>query len=137
MNAKEYLQQVKALDVKIKQKIEEKEDLLRRARSISAIDYSKEKGRTISSSEAAFAKMTDRACDLEIEINREIDEFVNLKHAIINRIQQLADANEIAVLHKRYIEFLSFNEIAKQMNYSILKIHYLHSGGLKHLKFVQ
>lgn len=130
MNAKEYLQQVKVLDVRIKQKIEEKEDLLRRARNISAVDYSREKRQTVSSNEAAFAKITDRVCDLETEINSEIDEFVNLKHTIINRIHELSDSRHVELLYKRYVEYKSYEQIALEMAYSLAYVKELHKKAL-------
>lgn len=136
MNAKEYLQQIKALDVKIKQKQEQYKRLEELASSPGGIRYDKAVTQTTKTGDR-LERLILQYIELRKEIEEELLEFESTKQTIINQIQQLADANEIAVLHKRYIEYLSFNEIAKQMNYSIRKIHYFHSGGLKHLKIVQ
>lgn len=134
MNAKEYLQQLNRLNTVINQKIKEVEDLRLKARSISGIDYSKDKVQICPSGDAPFVNMTNHIVDLEAEIHREIDEFVNEKHKIINQIQRLRDSDEINVLHKRYVEFLTFEKIADDMHYSIRNIHYIHGRGLKNFE---
>lgn len=134
MTAKEYLQRLQRLDIVIKQKISEKEELQRKTGYISAVDYSKGKVSTAPSGEAAFEKITDHICDLEMEINSEIDRFVVTKHKIINQIQSLNNVDEISVLHKRYVEFLTFEKIAVEMNYTIRNIYFIHNRALQNFK---
>ncbi len=131
MKAKEYLQQLKRLDAVINQKIKELEDLRSKYSGVSGIDYSKNKTQTNPSGEASFVKMTDRKMELEAEINAEIDNFVNEKHKITNKIQELSNADEISVLHKRYVEFLTFEQIAVDMNYTIRNIYFIHGKALQ------
>ncbi len=131
MKAKEYLQQLKRLDTVINQKIKELEDLCAKYSGISGIDYSKGKIQTNPSGEASFVKMTDRKVDLEAEIRTEIDNFVNEKHKIINRIQALKNTDHINLLFKRYVEFKKFEVIAIEMNFTYQYVLELHGYALK------
>lgn len=134
MTAKEYLQQLQWLDVVIKQKINEKEELQRKAGTIGAVDYSKEKTDIAHSSEASFEKITDHICDLEKEINSEIDCFVDKKHEIINQIQGLGSASFIDLLFKRYVQFKKFEQIALEMNFTYHYVLELHGLALRNFE---
>lgn len=131
MTAKEYLQQLQRLDVVIKQKINEKEKLQRKVGTVGAVDYSKEKTNIAPSGEAAFEKITDHICDLEEEINYEIDYFVDKKHEIINQIQSLSNARFIDLLFKRYVQFKKFEQIALEMNFTYRYVLELHGLALR------
>lgn len=131
MKAKEYLQQLKRLDELINQKIKEVTDLRERAISVSGIDYSKDKVQTSSSGDAPYANIVTRIIDLSAEVDAEINKFVDEKHKIINQIQQLQNVEEMTILHKRYIEYLSFERIAVDMNYTIRNIYFIHGRALQ------
>lgn len=131
MTAKEYLQQLQRLDTVIHQKIKEVEDLRLSSRSTGAIDYSKERVQTSPSGETAFVKSIGRIIDLEVEINDEIDTFVDMKHKIINQIRGLHNVNYISLLYKRYVEFKKFGKISVEMNFSYDYIKHLHKQALK------
>lgn len=118
MSAKEYLQQLRRFDTVINQKIKELEGLRSTIYGVGSIDYSKERVQTSQSVNAPFVKAADRIVDLEAEINREIDNFVNKKHIIINQIQCLQNVNHVKLLFKRYVEFKGFEVIAVEMKYT-------------------
>lgn len=134
MNAKEYLQQLKKLDIMINQKISEKNELQRKAQSVRAVDYSKERVQTSHSDEASFAKQTDRIVDLEAEINAEIDAFIDQKHTVIGQIQQLNDVRHVDLLFKRYAQFKNFDCIAVEMNFTYQYIIELHRSALQNFQ---
>lgn len=80
MNAKEYLMQAKFLDMRINSKIQQVEALNDLATSASSVLT----GMPRNSNKAA-SKMADAVCkivDLQAEINRDIDELVDLKKEI-------------------------------------------------------
>lgn len=77
VKAKEYLQQLKRLDIVIKQKSKEVDDLHLKSKSIGSIDYSKERVQTSPSGEASFVKLIGRIVDLEAEISQEINNFID------------------------------------------------------------
>ncbi len=131
MKAKEYLQQLKRLDIVIKQKNKEVDNLRLKSKSTSSIDYSKEKVQTSPSGEASFVKLIGRIVDLETEISQEINIFVEEKHKIINQIQKLNNADYIRLLYKRYVEYKSLERICVEMDFSYDYIKHLHGCDLK------
>lgn len=131
MKAKEYLQQLKRLDIVIKQKSKEVNDLCSKSKSISSIDYSKERVRTSPSGEASFVKLIGRIVDLETEISQEINTFLQEKHKIINQIQELNNTDYIRLLYKRYVEYKSLEHICVEMDFSYDYIKHLHGYALK------
>ncbi len=131
MKAKEYLQQLQRLDVMINQKIKEIDDLRLSAKSVSSLDYSKERVQTSPSGDAPFVKLIGRIAELEAEINAEIDTFVDKKHKIINQIQTLNNSKYIEVLYKKYVEFKRLEVIADEIGYTYQYIVLLHGQALK------
>lgn len=131
MKAKEYLRQLYRLEVVIKQKMKEKEELYYLLRGISGIDYSREKVQASRPNEASFAKILEKASRLDEEINSEIDKFIDLKHLIIKQIQSMDEHNYIELLYKRYVEFKDFSTIAAEMNFVVQYVIELHGKALK------
>ena len=131
MKAKEYLQQLQRLDTVINQKIKELDGLRLESQSTRGIDYSKERVQTSPSGDAPFVNLTGRILGLEAEIDREIDNFVDKKHQIINQIQGLSNATYIQVLFKRYVEFKRLEVIAVEMNFTYGYIKHLHGYALQ------
>ncbi len=131
VKAKEYLQQLKRLDIVIKQKSKEVDDLHLKSKSIGSIDYSKERVQTSPSGEASFVKLIGRIVDLEAEISQEINNFIDEKHKIINQIQKLNNTDYIRLLYKRYVEYKSLEHICVEMDFSYDYIKHLHGCALK------
>ena len=130
MTVKEYLNQVRVLDLKINQKIEEKEMLMHLATGTGSQDIKSDRVQTsidLHKTEAVIAKYVD----LETEITRMIDQYVDLRDKIINEIHQLTDIRYVDVLHQRYVLGHSFELIAVNMNYSIRRVYQLHGDALQ------
>lgn len=131
MKAKEYLKKLQRLDTVITQKISELGDLRMKLCSVGGIDYSKERVQTSPSGDASFVNAIGRIVDLKSEINREIDNFVDEKHEIINQIQQLSNHTHIQLLYKRYVEFKKFETIAIEMCFTYQYTIELHGYALQ------
>lgn len=134
MKAKEYLQQLQRLDTVINQKIKELDGLRAALFNIGSIDYSKERVQISCSGGAPFVNLTGRILDLEAEIDKEIDGFVNKKHQIINQIQGLSNATHIQVLFKRYVEFKRLEVVAVEMGYTYQYTRDLHGNALRNFE---
>jgi hypothetical protein len=131
MTAKEYLSRLHLIDVCINQKIRELDDLRASTLRVGGVDYSGFKVVTSPKSEAAFARNVERAVLLDEEINREIDEFAEEKHRIINEIHQLDNLEYVRILFKVYVEFKKLEEVCVDMGYSYRHITRLHGYALK------
>ena len=110
MKAKDYLKQIEKLDTLIQNKLAEKG----RWKDIAlGITTSTEGERVQSSgSQQKMADAINRCIDIEREIDSFVDSMVDLKKEIIQTIEQL-NPTEYDVLHKRYIQNMTFDEIAE------------------------
>lgn len=118
------------LDTVINQKLSEIEDLRAKAQSVSGIDYSKEKTGEGFAGNAGFVRVVERIITLKEDIDREINEFADQKHKIINQIQGLENLKHVEVLYKRYVEYKRLAAVAKEMNYSFDRTRHLHGYAL-------
>lgn len=111
-DAKEYLKQVEKLDIRIKNKLIEQQQWREIALGITAnMD-----GERVQSS-GAKSKMADavaKCVDIEAEINSLVDILIDTKKVVIQTIERLDSATEYNLLHLRYIQFKSLQEIADQ-----------------------
>lgn len=111
MEAKDYLKQVEKLDVRIKNKLIEQQQWKEIALGITA-NMDGERVQSSSNSKSKMADAVIKCVDMETEINRLIDELIDTKKEVIQTIEMLDSATEYNVLHKRYIQFLSLQDIA-------------------------
>ena len=130
-NPKEYLRQLHRLEVCIEQRQEEL-NRLRELIGCNAIDYG-ERVQTSPSADSIPNEVIRRA-ELEADISRKIERFLQLKHKIINEIQSLDNAVYVSILYKRYVEYKSLDEIAVEMNYSYRQVLRLHGMALQEFK---
>lgn len=132
MNAKEFLQQVRTIDIIIDNKREE----IRKLRSmieISAVKYEGCKTQS-SGNHDKTANIICRIVDLENEINIEIEKLLNAKQEIMNVIDKINDPEMIDLLYRRYIHFEKWEKIAYKMNYSLRGIYKLHGRALQEIE---
>lgn len=130
-NPKEYLRQLRRLEICIEQRQEEL-NRLRELIGCNAIDYG-ERVQTSPSADSIPNEVIRRA-ELEADISRKIERFLQLKHKIINEIQSLDNAVYVSILYKRYVEYKSLDEIAEKMNYSYVHMKRLHGYALQKFK---
>lgn len=117
MTSKQYLKQVELLDIKLAQKRREL-DQLRQDYGLAGLDYSKDYVQGNSKTEASFVRMAERASELEREISDTITKLIDCRETIINEIHRLQDERYIKLLHMRYIDYMSLDQIARKMSYA-------------------
>lgn len=136
MTSKEYLQQIRADDLRIEQKIKEYESLLSRKASLVGMDYTVDRVQT-SPDGTGFTKIVDRLVDLQQEINDDIDAFCDSQHKKISEIHKLSKPEYIEVLFKRYVEGQALEQIAADMGYSYNWCCHIHGEALKEFEKVR
>lgn len=129
LTAKQYLDQLRVIDTKINQKMEELADLMTAATSTGAIDYSKDRVQT--SPQNAQENRICKYVDLDAEINREIDEFVDIKHRITKEIQELNVDYYIKILFKVYVQYKTVKDAANEIGLSYQYVRDLHKKALE------
>lgn len=132
MTAKEYLQQIRKLDLQIRNKKLEKEDIWNRMEGCSAISYEPKIGTSgtpsIKSPQEKYYPILDR---YEKEIAVDIDRLIDVKREVMAVIDSLDDPDEINLLYMRYFQYLKWEEIAYKMNFSYMHVHRIHGSALQ------
>ena len=81
-----------------------------------------------------MADVVGKIVDLQAEINRDIDRLVDLKREIVRVICSVDNPEYQTLLEKRYLCFMSWEQIAVEMNYGIDNIFRLHRKALAEVK---
>lgn len=131
MNAKQYLKQAYRLNELIDSDLKELENLRSLSTSITS-DTTKERVQSSTVSDK-IGNIVVKIVDLENQINDEIDKFVDLKKEIRDAINTVTNPNERLVLRLRYIAFLTWEQVAEKMTYSLKQVHRIHSEALKNI----
>lgn len=131
---KEELKEIRYLDHLIDSKQKEIDLLRQRLRCLRAVDYSKDKiqSQSVNDSEERIIRL----CDLEAEIQKDIDALIDKKREARKSIDLIDDLSLRCVLTLRYIECLTWDEIAIQLNYDYRHILRLHGKALQIIKDV-
>ena len=116
LTAKEYLEQLKSIDVRIQQNLERLEELKSSASGVRAITYDSDKVQVSPSDR--LGSMVARYVDLDEKINKDIDKFVDVKNKVIEQIQGLSDPAHIQILFKVYVQYKTLKETAPEVGYS-------------------
>ena len=131
MTEKEYLLQARYLDERIHSKIQQIESLNDLATSCSAVISDMPRNPNHGGSKMADAVI--KIVSLQEEINQDINALVELKHQIMGVIKAVPNVEYQTLLEKRYLCFITWEQIAVDMNYSMQHIHRMHSAALKEI----
>ena len=134
MTAKEYLMQIRKIDYQIKAKQQQIDDI--RAKLYPGISYESDGSVRSRVNVKRTEQLILRIVELEDEINEDLSSLVHMKQEIMNVIDQLDDAREIAVLYKRYVECKGWNTIAKETDYSKAQVYRIHSVSIEKIEKV-
>lgn len=132
--AQTYLEQPEKLDVRIKNKLIEKQQWREIALGITA-NMDGERVQS-SGSKSKMANAIEKCVDMEREIDQLIDSLVDVKREVIGVIEQLDSPIEYDLLHKRYIQYLSLQEIADHFGYEYGWATTTHGRALKNVQAI-
>ncbi len=134
MTAKEYLNQAHRLDQRVSNKLM----LIESLRSMTQKVTSSHKENVVNYTQdvTSLENTIIRLMEAEAELNKQIDALVDLKREILLNISALENIDLELVLMKRYLHFLSWEEIAREMGFSVRWVHSLHTRALTELDVV-
>lgn len=135
LDTKEYLRQVEKLDAVIKNKLIEKQQWRDIALGITAnMD-----GERVQSSgtKSKMSDALDKCIDIETEIDRLIDKLVDTKKDVIATIEKLDIVMEYDIMHKKYIQYMSFQEIADSYGRDYTWATTAHGRALKNVERIR
>ena len=133
MTAKEYLSRYRFLNDDINAKLEQVAELRRKAQSVGGGNST---GTHSSQPYDRVGEITAKIVDLEREINDEIDRSVDIQREIRRSISTVPEQRLRTILEYRYINGLTFEQIAVKMNYSYMQICRLHGKALNEVKML-
>lgn len=129
IDSKKYLQQLRLYDAIITTKLEDLQHLKEMATKITP---------TLKDDTVSGGGNQDKLCDaiakivdLEEKIDRTIDRYVAAKQEISATLDKLTDPDQLQVLHKRYVQYMTWEQIACEMNMSYRNVCYIHGKGLQ------
>ena len=112
--AQVFLEQPEKLDIQIRNKLIEKQQWHDIALGITAnMD-----GERVQSTggKNKMADAINKCVDMEAEIDSLIDELIDTKKDVIQTIEKLDSPTEYNILHMRYIQYMSLQDIADHYN---------------------
>lgn len=132
MEAKDYLRQVRKLDLQITNKLIEQ----RQWRDIALGITANMDGERVQSSGAKskMADAVDRCVDIETEIDNLVDKLIDTKKEVIQTIERLDSPSEYDLIHKHYIQYMTLQEIADCYGRDYTTITTAHGRALKNVQ---
>ncbi len=112
--AKEYLEKIKWYDVLIDSKLEELANLNAIVKRITPV-MNTTGGGSASGNQDKLGDTIAKIIDLQTEINRDVDMFVDRKREALKLLKKVKNADFYKVLHMRYVQYKSFVYIAAEM----------------------
>lgn len=116
MEAREYLERALDIDERIKNKRLEKEQW----RAIAECTTAPSDGERVQAS-GSLHKMEDaviKVTEIEAEIDKMLKQLIDMKQEIIKTIDEVRDTRSYSLLHKRYVQGKSIEEIQNEKKVS-------------------
>lgn len=135
MNKKEYLKQGYKLKQEIKSLEHTLEELESNLDDVKAIQYSKDKleGGPLQDDTNIIEKI-DKIIEVRNIIKDKLLELKTFQANLILEILKLNNTDEKNLLQARYIMNLTWEEISKELDYSLTQIHRIHRKALENFK---
>lgn len=128
MTKKEYLLQYKDAQREVDRLINERARWIARATKVTPTYTGMPHG---GSGEDRMQDAVERLSEVEDELNGKIDRLVDLRREVDTAISTIGDTRLETVLRYRYIDDMTFEQIAVSMDYSYDHIIRLHGWALK------
>lgn len=133
MNVESWLLQVKKLDELISAKTAERDRLMEIATDISPRPMDGMPFDNTGTVSQRIPNAVIKIIEVEEEINKVVEQYISIRTKIVKFLELLPD-KEYGVLHRYYIQYKTYEEIAKDMGYCTTQIWRIKNNGLKILK---
>ncbi len=130
--AQVFLERVERLDAIIQNKLIEKQQWKQIALGITA----NMEGERVQSSGAKdkMANAVERCVDIEVEIDRAVDNLVDTKKEVLQTIERLDSPTEYKLLHLRYVQYVPLKDIADMWGVEYTNVTTTHGRALKNVE---
>ena len=130
MTVKQYLGQIQRLDMIINHRIEQAEDLKRKAFALRSPELKSDKVLTSPAGDQ-IADAVGKYVDMQRKIDAMIDHYVELKDKIIGQIEAMEDKRYSQILYLRYVKYYSLSAVAEEIHYGYEYTCRLHGRALQ------
>lgn len=127
--AQKYLKQARKLDIHINSLLEQAAHL--KAMTLKITTTLKQDAGSGGGNQDKIGDAIAKIVDLEADINKSIDEYVDKKREICAVIEQVENADQADVLHKRYLLHEPWEQIALEMCCTYRNVCYIHGRALQ------
>lgn len=132
MDVKDFLKQPRKLDIQIRNKLIERQQLRELAMGISAgMDGIRVRA---SGGKSRMAEAVDKLVDMEAEIDALVDRLVDTKRQVVAALEALDNPTEYNLLHMRYVQGKSLQEIADAYRREYGWATTTHGRAMRHLR---
>lgn len=135
MNAKEYLEQIESLSIRIEQMESRLACLRETAGGAKAIRYDKLNIQTSVQADAIERNVLN-LISMEEKIFAEKVRLEAIRNTITEQIQHLDDDRYVKILFKRYVELKKFHVIHVEMKYDYDYVRVLHGEALGYFEMI-
>lgn len=135
MNAKEYLEQIESLTIRIEQMENRLECMRETAGGAAAIRYDKVNVQ-VSVQADAIERNVLKLIEMEEKIFTAKVRLESIRNHITEQIQALDDDRYVKILFKRYVEQKKFYVIHEEMNYDYDYVRVLHGEALGYFEMI-
>ena len=129
MTAKNYLSQIRALELTARILERKMEDLREQAAGLKAVAYDKDKVQ--STPKNAFEETMVRLAETEAMYKKAIADHHQAVQTRTQQIGELEKPEHVKVLMLRYVDGLRYDDIAERMEYSTDWVKHLHQAALE------
>lgn len=130
MRAKEYLREIRRLEIRVRQKREEIDLIREQAACLPAMEIKQDRVQT-SPDGQGFTRLIDNAAVLEQELLSDIEELQQVRHERIEMIHQMENQRYMEILYLRYVMNKSLDYIADYLHVSYEWVRHLHGEALQ------
>ena len=126
MDAKEYLEQARFLDMRITAKLAQLEEL----EKVKSAEF---KVQRAPAGAGALSNIYEKIAGMQAEINRDIDELVDLKREITAVIRQVSRPEYQTLLELRYLCFWNWEKISMNLHIGQSRLFEIRQCALKEI----
>lgn len=129
LNAEEYLGEIELMNIEINDRWEDLQRLYAmRTKMTTVFSLTPVAG---SGNKSKIEDMTIKIREVEIELNRKIDAFVDYKKEVMSLIYSLKNKKFYKVLTKIYFNYMSIEDVAYDMNCCEKTVRNIHNDALQ------
>lgn len=131
--AQAFLARVEMVDTLLENKLIEKRQWRDLALSITA-NMDGERVKSSSTTTSRMEEAVIKCIMVEEEIASAVDRLIAEKKKVVGVIERLYSPTEYRILHMRYIQYMSFADIAEKLNKEYTWVTTVHGRALKHVQ---